>query len=200
MTIKSKPLILFLFVIYLLGVSVTVGLAQKHEQYLIEYDPCDENANKTCKQNEMIISWNVEHVKGAIGVILTREDERKTKTVITLGTFKQVKGSISDVICDAMTYRVIAIDKKGRKISKATDRTCSVNSPGQLLTLSRSPKLISSAGILLIITRLKRTASAVKTCTFITVSRRIAERSLRAITYAPPANPIRKSATTMLNA
>ena len=82
---------------------------------IFKWEPCDSVPNRPCQKNEITFSWDAQHIKNAIGVVLKREDV-KHRNSITLGTFKQIKGSFKDVICEPSFYSLVAIDNKGRRI------------------------------------------------------------------------------------
>jgi len=98
--------------------KLPIRLGDPHANTLIfEVERCDFKSNNTCKRNEFVLKWDTQHIKNAVGVILTREDTAKHQ-IITLGKIKQVKGSINDIICERSVYRIEAFDSKGRRIRK----------------------------------------------------------------------------------
>jgi hypothetical protein len=84
------------------------------------YEPCIQDTNASCAENEFVITWNMENIKNVAGVILTREDETNPRR-IRLPTAGHLKGSLSEKICATTTYRIVGINSMGRYIQKTAD-------------------------------------------------------------------------------
>jgi hypothetical protein len=93
---------------------------------IFNFARCVESPAHPCQRNEMIISWDTQHIGNAVGAVLTRQ--QAGQRIKRFGVFRQTNGNISDVLCDYAIYRIKAIDRRGRSIPGTKDKMMATRS------------------------------------------------------------------------